>query len=72
MHQPQQRQRIADRYIIAASGGYHMTTLLPLNTSEDAKVLRWSKQNSISNQNLPVNADFANANSTTKEFIVAY
>ena len=57
--------------IIAASGGYHMTTAA-LNTSQDAKGFGVIQAEWYLNQNLPVNADFANAEFNYQEFIVAY
>ena len=57
--------------IIAASGGYHMTTAA-LNTSQDEKGFGVIQAEWYLNQNLPVNADFANAEFNYQEFIVAY
>ena len=57
--------------IIAASGGYHMTTAA-LNTSQDAKGFGVIQAEWYLNQNLPVNADFADAAFNYQEFIVAY
>ena len=57
--------------IIAASGGYHMTTAA-LNTSQDAKGFGVIQAEWYLNQNLPVNAEFANAEFNYQEFIVAY
>ena len=51
--------------IIAASGGYHMTTAA-LNTSQDEKGFGVIQAEWYLNQNLPVNADLLMQNSTTK------